>query len=267
MLRSPLTTNDDARTITAIVPRPDRYEVFAYPLGDPGNAAAFYSVAGGSRVRVNLEASEPHTVLQPVALGVTSAQESVAVTLTPVGAPLPAAVEARPLRDWATEWNVVGPFANPRTLGTELSAAVDSSYGPERDPSLTAVYSTLENRQLRWKRASASPDGQIRLNPHFQPNEWVAAYAQAFLYSPVEGEATLLFGADDAHVLWLNGEKISQRQGRHISRADDLAATVSLRAGWNRLLLKVADLDGGWAFQLRVADPEGVYRWSARPRF
>jgi hypothetical protein len=27
----------------------------------------------------------------------------------------------------------------------------------------------------------------------------------------------------------------------------------------------VADLDGGWAFFLRAADPEGVLRWSPRP--
>jgi hypothetical protein len=30
------------------------------------------------------------------------------------------------------------------------------------------------------------------------------------------------------------------------------------------VLLKVANLDGGWAFQLRAADPDGVLRWSAR---
>jgi hypothetical protein len=27
-------------------------------------------------------------------------------------------------------------------------------------------------------------------------------------------------------------------------------------------MLKVADLDGGWAFQMRAADPEGNLRWS-----
>jgi hypothetical protein len=183
----------------------------------------------------------------------------------PAAAALPAALELRPVRSWATEWNVVGPWPNPHTLGTELSAAVDSSYGPEKDPSLTAAYTTPWSDRKRWKRASASPDGQVRLNPHFTPNEWVAAYAQAFLYSPVEQEATLLFGADDAHVLWVNGNRVSERQGRHISRADELEVTVPLVAGWNRVLLKVADLDGGWAFQMRVADPDGVYRWAANP--
>lgn len=183
--------------------------------------------------------------------------------MSPTGSPRPAAVEPRPVREWATEWNVVGPFPNPRILATELSPAIDSVYGPEEDPTLSAVYSLASGNQVGWHRVTASPDGQIRLNPHFSPNDWVAAYAQAFVYSPRDGEATLLFSADDAHVLWVNGDRVSERQGRHISRADELQVSASLRQGWNRILLKVADLDGGWAFQMRVADPAGEYRWTA----
>jgi len=39
-----------------------------------------------------------------------------------------------------------------------------------------------------------------------------------------------------------------------------------LKKGWNRVLVKVANLDGGWAFQLRAADPDGVLRWGAVAR-
>jgi hypothetical protein len=256
---------DDVRTLDAPVPRPDRYEVLVYPLGGPDLGAAYYGIAGMPRTRVDLHASDSLTVIEPVSLGVAAAEEGAVVELSPAAAPLPAAVEVRPVREWAAAWNVAGPFPNPRTLGTELSAAVDSTYGPETDPALDMVYSTPWSDRVVWQRATADPDGQVRLNPHFTPNDWVAAYAQAFLYAPVDREATLLFGADDAHVLWVNGERVSERQGRHISRADEIAVAVRVKAGWNRVLLKVADLDGGWAFQVRVADPDGVYRWSTRP--
>ena len=147
----------------------------------------------------------------------------------------------------------------------ENSAALDSVYGPERDPSLAASYSGPGGSRLRWKRAAATPDGQVRLKPLFAPNDWVAIYAVAFLYSPTARPATLLLGADDAHQLWVNGALVSKRQGRHVSQADDVAVLVQLRRGWNTVLLKDANLDGGWAFQIRAADPEGVLRWSARP--
>jgi hypothetical protein len=244
-------------------PRADRYEVLVYPLGAPNMGAASYSVHGRSRVRVDLEAAEPNTVLEPVSLGVTAVLDSVELEISPIGSQRLAAVELQPIREWATEWNVVGPFPNPRVLATELSPAVDSIYGPEEDPYLSAVYSVASGDQVGWHRATASADGQIRLNAHFSPNDWVAAYAQAFLYSPRDGEATLLFSADDAHVLWVNGNRVSERQGRHVSRADELQLRVSLSRGWNRILVKVADLDGGWAFQMRVADPAGEYQWTA----
>jgi hypothetical protein len=62
-------------------------------------------------------------------------------------------------------------------------------------------------------------------------------------------------------VLWVNGERVSERQGRNISEPDNLAIPVRLQAGVNRILLKVADLDGGWAFMVRVADPAGDLEW------
>jgi hypothetical protein len=103
------------------------------------------------------------------------------------------------------------------------------------------------------------------LNPLFQPNDRVAAWARARLYAPTAREARLLLGADDAHILWLNGEEVSRRQGRNISEPDDILVRVTLRAGWNRVLLLVADLDGGWGFHLRAADPTGELRWSRAP--
>jgi hypothetical protein len=147
-------------------------------------------------------------------------------------------------------------------VGTEHSSALDSVYGPERDPAVDRSYSLRDGGTAGWREIQGDETGYVRLNPHFQPNDWVAAYVQAFLHSPDDRRAVLLLGADDGHVLWVNGERVSERQGRNISVPDELEVGVRLQAGWNRILLKVADLDGGWAFHLRAADPGGELRWS-----
>ncbi len=259
---------DSARiSVRVPVPRPDRYEVIVYPMGGPELGMGTYRLGGRRTYRVDRNSADMNTVLEPIALGVVSSDDWVGIEISGDSiAAVPAAVDVHPVRDWASNWNIVGPFQNPRLLGTEISLAMDSVYGPELDPSLSAAYSTPLGGEVRWRQATISPDGQLRLNPHFAPNDWVAAYALAFLYSPDNRDATLLFGADDSHVLWVNGDRISERQGRHISRPDELEVSVQLQAGWNRVLLKIADLDGGWAFQMRVADPEGVFRWSAVAR-
>lgn len=247
------------------VPRPDRYEVIVFPLGNPAIDSARFRVGEGTPRFMSLETQDPGTALPPVILDTVTATDSVRIEVRGEARVEIAAALVQPIRRWAREWNVVGPFPNPQRLGSEASPAIDSIYGPERDPSLGGSYAGVEGRQVRWQRVLADADGQVRLNPHFAPNDWVAAYAQAFLYSPDEREATLLLGADDAHVIWVNGERVSERQGRHISEPDDVEVPIQLRAGWNRVMLKVADLDGGWAFQARVADPGGRLRWAARP--
>ncbi|MBT8396209.1 MAG: DUF2961 domain-containing protein [Gemmatimonadetes bacterium] len=231
------------------VPRPDRYDVWVYPRGPGGRPS------------------------EPTLLGSSLATGGSALNLSlpsypgqgPEGA-LPVAFHAVPNHRWATDWLVVGPFPNPQRVGTEYSPALDSLYGPEADPDPDISYRMPGGGILGWRRVQGDSTGYVRLNPHFQPSDWVAAYAQSFLFSPSTREGTLLLGADDGHQLWVNGELVSERQGRHISVPDDLEVPVALQAGWNRVLLKVADLDGGWAFHLRVADPRAELRWSATGR-
>lgn len=251
-------------TVTVPVPRFDRYEVYVFPLGGPGLETVRYRLHGNPAHSADLGAQDSGTVLEPVSLGEVAAESEVRIEMEPADAPLPAGVLASPVPEWPTAWNVVGPFPNPRILGTDISPALDSVYEPETDPSLDAVYRTSGGERVHWRSVHTGADGQVRLNPLFTPNDWVAAYGQVFLFSPTARRATLLLGADDAHELWLNGAQVSQRQGRNISHADDIAVDVRLNAGWNRLLIKVADLDGGWAFQVRVADPDGDLRWSVR---
>ncbi len=259
----PVTTTGGGWTLHVPVPRPDRYVVVVYPSGSPGAGTATATTGGGSEHRIALSADEAGTVLGPVTLDTVAATGRVSIEWS--ARRKPAAVELRPIRRFARRWSVVGPFPNPQRLGTEISPALDSVYGPERDPDLERTYRVIGGRTAGWSDAEAPANGYLNLNALFQPNDWVAAYAQAFLHSPDDRDVTLLLGADDAHVLWVNGREVSRRQGRNVSEADDLAVHVHLHAGWNQVLLKVADLDGGWAFQLRAADPQGVLRWARRP--
>jgi len=260
-------TEGSARTLRILLPRPDRYRILLYPTGGPDEAPAYARVEGGRSVEVALGAAERATVLPPVVLDTVRGSDQVRIDWRRErGAPppLPAAAEARPVRAFARSWRVVGPFPNPQRLGTEHSPALDETHAPERDPDATG-YTLPDGGRVSWKEAEAGEDGYVRLNALFEPNDWVAAYAQAFLWAPAARDAVLLLGADDAHTLWVNGRAVSTRQGRNVSEPDDLAVPVRLERGWNRVLLEVADLDGGWGFHLRAADPSGELRWARTP--
>lgn len=283
-------TLPDGWLLRVPVPRPDRYEVRVYPQAHPGAGPAVATVGEGRPWTVSLDGPEAGVALPAVPLDTvavtgppgaetggpgragapgpaarSSGAPGPAFTLRWFGPDLPAAVEPRPVRRFARPWSVVGPFPNPQRVGTEYSPGLDSVFPPEANPDLGATYPLSDGRRAAWQPVDGPEDGYVRLNPHFEPSDWVTAYAQSFLWSPDDRDAVLLLGADDAHTLWVNGDRVSSRQGRNISVADDLEVKVRLRRGWNRVILKVADLDGGWAFHLRAADPDGVLRWARRP--
>lgn len=228
-------------------PRAELYDVWIYPEGSDGRPG------------------HPFLEREGVAPSAGPDEGAAIPVRIPPGDPVPMAVDLVPVRRWVTSWLVAGPFPNPQRVGSEHSPALDSVYAPELDPEPVRRYRTFMGDTTGWRLVHGDSTGYVRLNPHFSPDDHVAAYAQAFLYSPTARETRVLMGADDAHQLWVNGREVSRRQGRNISLADDLEVPVALSAGWNRFLLKVADLDGGWAFQLRAADPTGDLRWSTNP--
>jgi len=235
----PLTDQGDGtRTLGVPVHRPDRYDLWVFPRASDGRP-------GEGRIARR---------------GVAVAEGFLEYDVPP-GEPLPYALLPVPVKRWATDWLVVGPFPNPQRVGSEYSPALDSVYGPEEDSDPSRSYPVTGGHRASWVPLEGDENGYVRLNPHFDPNDHVAAYAQAFLFSPDLRDVVLLLGADDAHQLWVNGEERSLRQGRNVSVPDEMEVPTRLHPGWNRVLLKVADLDGGWGFHLRVADPGGALRW------
>jgi hypothetical protein len=65
-------------------------------------------------------------------------------------------------------------------------------------------------------------------------------------------------GSDDCIKAWLNGKAVHTPSyyNRSMAPRQDLV-NVRLLAGWNDLMLKVTDHEGGWAFCCRLRRPDG----------
>jgi len=84
-----------------------------------------------------------------------------------------------------------------------------------------------------------------------------AGYARTWVYSEQAQPARIEFGTDDGHKLWLNGERIAQADRGGSAVPGEFKTIVSLRQGWNTLLLKVVQDTGPWEFCLRLRSPGG----------
>lgn len=152
-------------------------------------------------------------------------------------------------RHFVADWDVAGPFDAP---GMESLAA---AFPPERGTVLSETYEGKDGTTVAWRTVQAEASGYVRLNRILQPSERAVAYALAYVRAPSDRAARMLVGSDDGVRVWINGEIVHSNPVFRGAAPDQDDVTVSLRKGWNKVLVKILQGAGGWGFYLRFADP------------
>jgi hypothetical protein len=163
---------------------------------------------------------------------------------------------------FVTHWWLVGPFPAPAMTGFA------AEFAPEKAVDLQAEYEGEGGQKLRWK-LHQTPDqlGESNLIQAIAALKESVGYAYAEIESPSEQRVELRCSADDNLTVWLNGEKVLAReQWLNGTRLDRFIAPVTLKAGTNRVLVKICqgpqhvnpEVPNNWSFQLRFCDSTGV---------
>ncbi len=163
-------------------------------------------------------------------------------------------------RAFITEWNLIGPFDAPDM------DSLFTVYSPEKEIILDKKYSGKGNQEVAWIKIQAEPSGYIDLTKLVQPNEQAIAYGFSYVFSPVPVQANLLLGSDDGVRAWINGALVHSNPAYRGAYPDQDTVKVSLKAGWNKVLIKVLQGDGGWGYYVRFVNPEGKLKWSTAPQ-
>jgi Tfp pilus assembly protein PilF len=150
-------------------------------------------------------------------------------------------------------WFVAGPFDNER--GTGFGRAFD----PESTPFDPAATFEGKKTTVGWRALPFAdlPRGQVELDSLMRPADQGVAYAIAFLHAEAATPVALRLGSDEAVALWVNRKEVLRHDARRPYRPDQQAVGVVLSAGWNEVLVKVADQTGDWRFRLRVSAQNG----------
>ncbi|MBI3920444.1 MAG: HEAT repeat domain-containing protein, partial [Armatimonadetes bacterium] len=150
-------------------------------------------------------------------------------------------------RGFITYWWVAGPF-----LG-EGRAAWTESYFPEKEIDLKKEYVAGQTK-IKWQGGSTDSEGVLDLAGLLTPNENAAAYCFVELNVEKEQDVYLKAGSDDGIRLWLNGALIHDKLVDRGLTVDEDRVEAHLRAGANRLLLKVTNGGGGYNVCLRITE-------------
>jgi hypothetical protein len=111
----------------------------------------------------------------------------------------------------------------------------------------------VDGRTLTW-RAVKSSDGYVDMKTGHKegPDEYCVGYAWTEIEVAANTTAWLGIGSDDGLKVWLNGELVNDRWQHRISQLDDDVVPLQLKAGSNRILLKVQNKTRNWSFIARL---------------
>jgi len=174
-----------------------------------------------------------------------------------------AAPDAVAQEHFVTKWLVLGPFS------FEADDFGGDQQQPAADKAFVADEAALDGTQLfdkgpAWVEkqfpANAGFVGRVNLDRFFEQVEHAAAYAVAWVYCPerISG-AALLTGSDDYLKVWINSKLVhTYKTERRAGEADqDKIENITLKKGYNRIVVKCVDVVLGWNFCLRFADKDG----------
>lgn len=163
---------------------------------------------------------------------------------------------------FVVDWHLLGPFDAPAKTGFA------KAFPPETSVDLQAEYVGKSGENISWKpHHIADVLGQADLIKAIAGVKEAVGYAYTEIEVESEAKAQVRCGADDNVTVWLNGEKVLAReQWLNGTRLDRFVAPVTLKAGLNRVLVKVCqgpqhadpEVPNNWSFQLRFCDAEGL---------
>lgn len=170
-----------------------------------------------------------------------------------------------PKREFIPEWNVIGPFTNERE-SDYLRFGLDSVYPPEKKVDLNEKYIGAEGQTVTWKKINGEKGGYgMNLWEHFDPYEFIIAYAVTYVYSPKDQTVPFLIGSDDGAKVFLNDQELYRFLEVRIAAPDQDRMELPLKKGWNKLMVKAENNFGGFGFYARIIDVNDNLRYSTNP--
>ena len=149
--------------------------------------------------------------------------------------------------DYIVAWQASGPY---HRKGKEYNVLFDIPFPPETDQAETAKWQVLP------LGTQAKRPWMMDLLKAFGGEQRVG-YARTWVFSSVEQPARLDIGTDDGVKVWLNGVVVhTNNTFRGFTPGSD-KVNVTLKTGWNQLLLKVTQLTAGWEFSAKFVKPDG----------
>lgn len=148
--------------------------------------------------------------------------------------------------------SVIGVFDNHDGQG------FNTEYPPEREVDFNKEYAgTLLPAQWR-QDVPLDHQGNVNFLDLLSPGRDVVAYALSYVFVPTSAPYTIRITTSDPVKMWVNQFEVLSEQRVAGDAVDQFVVPVTLRNGWNSVLVKSCNDRGDWLLGVSVTTPEGA---------
>ena len=149
--------------------------------------------------------------------------------------------------DYITAWQICGPYTQQGADGAQL---FDVAFAPEKPDAPDVHWQIMPagtNQDKPWlMELDRALGGDNR-----------AAYLRTNVWSDKSQKVLLELGSDDGIKVWLNGQIVHANNATRPASPGQDKVEVTLKQGWNPLMLKVTQGGGEWAVCARIRRLDG----------
>jgi alpha-mannosidase len=171
-----------------------------------------------------------------------------------------AVIPALSQTSYVKDWLILGTFPN-----AEANSRLSRDYLVGETSLSPRGGEVVEGRQWVLYHSPQDFIDFLWSDLEFGVRERCVVYAAFFVQSPSPQTVRLLVGSDDGIAVWCNGKRNHFADVVRGLVVDDDTVSLDLIAGWNTVVLKVANAEGGFGASARFADGNGLILSAQNP--
>jgi poly(3-hydroxybutyrate) depolymerase len=173
------------------------------------------------------------------------------------------------------DWLILGMFPNPRNTLDSPDSGFHKDYlgqiggQAKAEVTLNSRVSYTDDKGTRQtarvQYAQTAPSGVLHFDKLYGRVDYQLAYAFCYIESDRDQTVTSYFGSNDDAKVWVNGELVHEYPLPRSCKARQDTFTFRLKQGLNRVLVKICERWGDWAFVMEVFTDEFLASMGERP--
>ncbi len=122
----------------------------------------------------------------------------------------------------------------------------------------------MAGTKVIWRDWNEDDGLYVDFTKVFDPDTIGIAYGLCFIRSPVEFSTQLGVGSNDGVRVYFNDKLVHDRNILRKATPNSDLVDVTFNKGWNKVLVKIDQIGGGWGMFLTVKDPEKMLNFSTQ---